>query len=95
MPIWALVAPATPRYAAPMPTLVMDPAPIEIGALIERRPRLGLVTDRDDWLALTDGEYRPVERNTLIDLGSAELAGLIRPARMTTNMQPTDRVAAL
>jgi hypothetical protein len=26
------------------------------------------------WLALTDGEYRPVERSDLIDLGAAELA---------------------
>lgn len=26
-----------------------------------------------DWLALTEGEYRPVEQSALIDLGSAEL----------------------
>jgi Uma2 family endonuclease len=26
-----------------------------------------------DWLALTQGEYRPVERSALIDLGAAEL----------------------
>ncbi len=30
-----------------------------------------------DWLALTDGEYRPVERNGLIDLGPRELAAQI------------------
>jgi Uma2 family endonuclease len=29
------------------------------------------------WLALTEGEYRPVERSGLIDLGAAELAELI------------------
>jgi Uma2 family endonuclease len=27
-----------------------------------------------DWLALADGEYRPVERSALIELGSGELA---------------------
>lgn len=27
-----------------------------------------------DWLALRDGEYRPVERSGLLDLGAAELA---------------------
>jgi hypothetical protein len=26
------------------------------------------------WFALADGEYRPVERSGLIDLGAAELA---------------------
>ena len=27
-----------------------------------------------DWLGLTDGEYRPIERSTLIDLGPDQLA---------------------
>jgi Uma2 family endonuclease len=27
-----------------------------------------------DWLGLTDGEYKPIERSTLIDLGPSELA---------------------
>jgi hypothetical protein len=27
-----------------------------------------------DWLALTEGEYRPVERSALIDLGASQLA---------------------
>jgi Uma2 family endonuclease len=27
-----------------------------------------------DWLGLTDGEYRPIERSTLIDLGPGQLA---------------------
>jgi len=31
-------------------------------------------TRRVDWLALTDGEYRPTERSALIDLGPAQLA---------------------
>jgi hypothetical protein len=26
------------------------------------------------WLGLADGEYRPIERSGLIDLGAAELA---------------------
>jgi Uma2 family endonuclease len=30
-----------------------------------------------DWLALDDGQYRPIERSGLIDLGPAELAGQI------------------
>ncbi len=29
------------------------------------------------WLGLTDGEYRPIERSGLIDLGSDQLAGQI------------------
>lgn len=29
------------------------------------------------WLGLTDGEYRPIERSGLIDLGPVELAGQI------------------
>jgi Putative restriction endonuclease len=29
------------------------------------------------WLGLTDGEYRPIERSGLIDLGASELAGQI------------------
>jgi hypothetical protein len=32
------------------------------------------------WLGLADGEYRPVERSDVIDLGPAELAGRIRLA---------------
>lgn len=31
-------------------------------------------TRKVDWLALTDGEYRPVERSDLIDLGPSALA---------------------
>ncbi len=31
-------------------------------------------THKIDWLALGDGEYRPIERSALIDLGPAELA---------------------
>jgi hypothetical protein len=30
-----------------------------------------------DWLALRDGEYRPIERSALIDLGASDLAGQI------------------
>lgn len=37
-----------------MPTLVMDPAPVEIDALIERRRRLGLDHRDEMW----DGTYR-------------------------------------
>ena len=33
-----------------------------------------------DWLALTDGEYRPVEHSGLIDLGPRELAERIESA---------------
>jgi hypothetical protein len=29
------------------------------------------------WLGLADGEYRPVERSSVIELGSAELAAQI------------------
>lgn len=40
-----------------------------------------VVVDSDkrtvDWFALTDGEYRPVERSALIDLGPAGLAQAI------------------
>jgi hypothetical protein len=32
---------------------------------------------RVDWLALTDGEYRPVARSAVVDLGAEELAGRI------------------
>jgi Putative restriction endonuclease len=107
-----------------MPTLVMDPAPVEIDALIERRRRLDLdhydevwegvlhmnpppteiVSPGDEswaklpfyaahdvdemliidprehsvaWLGLTDGEYRPIDRGGLIDLGSDHLPGQI------------------
>jgi len=30
---------------------------------------------RVDWLGLSDGEYRPIERSALIELGPGELAG--------------------
>jgi len=30
-----------------------------------------------DWLALRDGEYRPIERSAVIDLGASDLAGQI------------------
>ncbi len=32
------------------------------------------VTHKIDWLALRDGEYRPIERSGLIDLGAGDLA---------------------
>jgi hypothetical protein len=57
-----------------MPTLVMDPAPAEVDALLlVVDPRKRSVS----WLALEHGEYRPIERSALIDLGQSDLAGQI------------------
>ena len=62
-----------------MPTLVMDPAPAEIKALIERRRRLGLDHRDEIW----DGVYRmnppPSHEHQVILQQLAELLG--QPAR--------------
>ena len=71
-----------------MTTLVLGAPPPELEALLERRRQAGV--DRLDevllvdpaersitWLALAGGEYRPVERSRLIDLGPIELADRI------------------
>lgn len=71
-----------------MPTLVLDPAPHELEALIERRKQSGLhrldevliVEPRErkiHWLSLSDGEYREVKHSALIELSPAELVAQI------------------
>ncbi len=47
-----------------MRTLVLDPPTAGLDEVLERRR----------WLALVNGEYRPLERSGLIELGVRELA---------------------
>jgi Uma2 family endonuclease len=35
-------------------------------------------THKVDWLTLVDGEYRPIEHSSLVDLGSSRLADQIK-----------------
>jgi Uma2 family endonuclease len=68
-----------------MPTLVMDPAPAEIDALIERRRRLGLDHRDEIW----DGVYRmnppPSHEHQVI---LQQLAELLGPLTRDSGLEP-------
>lgn len=68
-----------------MPTLVMDPAPVEIEALIERRRRLGLDHRDESW----EGVYRmnppPSHEHQVI---LQQLAELLGPLARSAGLEP-------
>lgn len=72
-------------YPCAMPTLVMDPAPAEIEALIERRRRLGLDHRDEIW----DGVYRmnppPSHEHQVI---LQQLAELLGPLARDASLEP-------
>ena len=67
-----------------MPTLVMDPPPAEIDALIERRRRLGLDRHDEMWEGVLHMNPGPHGRHHRIQQQLAELLGpLALAARLT------------
>lgn len=75
----------SPRYANPMPTLVMDPPPVEFEAFLERRQRLG--QDRHD--EMWEGVYRmvPTPSGAHMDV-QQQLAELLGPAARAAGLHP-------
>ena len=63
-----------------MPTLVMDPAPVEIDALIERRRRLGLDHRDEIWEGVLHMNPAPHGRHHRIGQQLAELLGPLATA---------------
>jgi Uma2 family endonuclease len=58
-----------------MPTMVLDPAPVEIGALLERRRRLGLDRGDEVWEGVLHVNPGPHGRHHRIQQQLAELLG--------------------
>jgi hypothetical protein len=56
-----------------MRTVVLDPASAGLDEVLIVDPQKRSV----DWLALAGGEFRPIERSKLIDLGAADLQARI------------------
>lgn len=71
-----------------MPTLVLDPAPAEIEALLERRHRLGLDHRDEVW----EGTYRMIPPPSFAHQSVAEqLAALLGPPARAAGLEPLIR----
>ena len=71
-----------------MPTLVLDPAPTEIEALLERRRRLGLDHHDEVW----EGTYRMTPPPSFAHQRIAEqLAALLGPLATAAGLEPLIR----
>ncbi len=67
-----------------MPTLVLDPPPAEIEALLERRRRIGADTHDEMWQGVLHMAPAPLRRHARLQ---AQLAALLEPLARTQDLE--------